>query len=65
VDGPELCGESTAIALVLRMRCVGVHCHTGGSHLVTVDLFVTMKKHFAGRQLHNTKEMEMAVCERL
>jgi len=65
VVGPELCGESAAIALVLRMRCVRLRCHTGGSHLVTVDLFVTMKKHLAGRQLHNTKEMETAVCERL
>jgi hypothetical protein len=65
VDGPELCVETTAIALVLRMRCVGVHCRTLGSHLATVYLFVTLKNHLTGRQLHNNKEMEMAVCERL
>jgi hypothetical protein len=65
VDGPELCGETTAVALVLRMRCVGVRCHTVRSHHATVYLFVTLKNHLAGRQLHNNKEMEMAVCERL
>jgi len=64
VDGPEFCGETTAVARVLRMRCVGVRC-TVGSHLATVYLFVTLKKHLAGRQLHNNKEMEMALCERL
>lgn len=65
MDGPELCGGSTAIALVLRMGCVGVRCHTEGSHLTTVYLFLTLKNHLADRQLHNTKVMEMAVCERL
>jgi len=65
VDGPELCSGTTAIALVLRMRCVGVRCHTGGSHLTTVYLFVTLKNRLADRQLHNTKVMEMAVCGRL
>jgi hypothetical protein len=65
VDGPELCCETTAIALVSRMRCVGVRCPTVGSHLATVYLFVKLKNHLAGRQLHNNKEMEVAVCERL
>ena len=65
MDGPELCGETTAIALLLRMRCVGVRCHTVGSHLAKIYLFVTLMNHLAGRHLHNNEEMEMAVCERL
>ena len=36
MDGLELCGGTTAIALVLRMCCVGVRCHIGRSHLTTV-----------------------------
>jgi hypothetical protein len=65
VDGPELCDETAAIPLLLRMRRVGVRCHTVGLHHATVYLFVTVKKHLAGRQLHNNKEMEMTMCERL
>jgi hypothetical protein len=61
VDGPELSCETTAIALVLRMRCVAVRCRDTPRH----GLFVTLKNHLAGRQLHNNKEMEMTVksCE--
>jgi hypothetical protein len=35
VDGPQFLGEVTAATLVSDVRCVGLHCRAGGSHLVT------------------------------
>jgi hypothetical protein len=64
VDGPEVLSEITSTALVSDMHCVGLHCHSEGSHCITNHFFGLLKQQFRGCQSYNNKEVEMAIHER-
>jgi hypothetical protein len=61
VGGAEIYSARAAQMTVPDGRCVALHCRVEGTHLLTFHLFGLLKQHFRCCQLHNNKEVEVAI----